>query len=255
MTALLATMRNAVAEAWANRGAFWAQVTVMIVNDVAWIAFWVLFFHRVDNVRGWDTGGVLLLLAILTTGAGIVLGLLANTRSIGRLVSGGEIDAALVLPVPTLPYLLVRRVNATNLGDVVFGVVLFVVAGHPTPSRVALYLVGVVSSAVLLTGFLVATGSLAFFLGRNDLGELSFHGMLLLSSYPVDVFGPVAKIVMYTVVPAAFVGAVPAKLMTSFDPLVALAMVGAAALFALLGWVTFTLGVRRYTSGALWTNA
>lgn len=255
MTALLATMRGAVAEAWANRGAFWAQVAVMIVNDVAWIAFWVLFFHRVGSVRGWNTDGVLLLLAVLTTGAGLVLGLLANTRSIGRLVSGGEIDAALVLPVPTLPYLLVRRVNATNLGDVAFGVVLFAVAGHPTPGRVALYLVGVVSSAVLLTGFLVATGSLAFFLGRDDLGELSFHGMLLLSSYPVDVFGPVAKVVMYTVVPAAFVGAVPARLMQDWDPLVALAMLGSAAAFALLGWATFSAGIRRYTSGAVWTNA
>lgn len=255
MNALLATMRAAVAEAWANRGAFWAQVAVMIVNDIAWIAFWVLFFHRVGSVRGWDTDGVLLLLAVLTTGAGLVLGLLANTRSIGRLVSGGQIDAALVLPVPTLPYLLVRRVNATNLGDIAFGVVLFAVAGHPTPGRTALYLVGVLASSVLLTGFLVATGSLAFFLGRDDLGELSFHGMLLLSSYPVDVFGPVAKVVMYTVVPAAFIGAVPAKLMESWDPLVALAMLGSAATFALLGWATFTAGIRRYTSGAVWTNA
>jgi ABC-2 type transport system permease protein len=254
MTALLATMRNALAEAWANRGAFWAQVTVMVVNDVAWVAFWVLFFHRVGTVRGWSTEGVLMLLAVLTSAAGIVLGLFANTRSLGRLVGGGEIDAALVLPVPTLPYLLVRRVNATNLGDIVFGFVLFLLAGSPDPQRLAVYVVGVVASAVLLTGFLVATGSLAFFLGRNDLGELSFHGMLLLSSYPVDVFGPVAKIVMYTVVPAAFMGAVPAKLMASFDPLVALGMLGASAAFALLGWASFRLGIRRYTSGAVWTN-
>ncbi|HEX8001284.1 MAG TPA: ABC-2 family transporter protein [Mycobacteriales bacterium] len=255
MNGLAMTMRNAVAEAWANRGAFWAQVTVMVVNDVAWVAFWVLFFHRVGTVRGWDAHGVLLLLAVLTTSAGLVLGLFANARSVGRLVSGGAIDAALVLPVPTLPYLLVRRVNATNLGDVLFGVLLFAIAGSPSPGRVALYLVGVVTSAVLLTGFLVATGSIAFFAGRDDVGELSFHGMLLLSSYPVDVFGPVAKIVMYTVVPAAFVGAVPAKLMASFDPWVALALVGSAAFFALLGWTVFNAGLRRYTSGAVWTNA
>jgi ABC-2 type transport system permease protein len=255
VNALAATMRNAVAEAWANRGAFWAQVAVMVVNDAAWIAFWVLFFHRVGSVRGWDTRGVLMLLAILTSGAGIVLGLLANARSIGRLASGGELDAALVLPVPTLPFLLVRRVNATNIGDILFGLVLFVVAGSPTPSRVALYLVGTVASAVLLTGFLVATGSMTFFLGRDDIGELSFHGILLLSSYPVDVFGPVAKIVMYTVVPAAFVGAVPARLMAEWDPWAMAALLGAAAFFAGLGWAAFNLGVRRYTSGAVWTNA
>lgn len=255
MNALAATMRNAIAEAWANRSAFWAQVGVMVVNDLVWIAFWVLFFHRVGDVRGWDTRDVLMLLAILTTGAGTVLGVFANARSIGRLAAGGELDAALVLPVPTLPFLLVRRVNSTNVGDILFGVVLFAVAGSPTPSRIALYLLGTVTSAVLLTGFLVATGSITFFAGRDDIGELSFHGMLLLSSYPVDMFGPVAKLVMFTVVPAAFVGAVPARLVQEFDPLAALAMVGAAAFFALLGWAAFSLGLRRYTSGALWTNA
>jgi ABC-2 type transport system permease protein len=255
VNALGATMRNALAEAWANRGAFWTQVSVMIVNDLAWIGFWTLFFHRVGEVRGWDTHGVLMLLAVVTAAAGIVLGVLANARSIGRLATEGELDAALVLPVPTLPYLLVRKVNTTNIGDIVFGVVLFAVAGRPTFERVGIFLVGVAAASVLLTGFLVATGSVSFFAGRNDVGELSFHGILLLSSYPVDVFGPVAKVVMYTVLPAAFVGAVPARLITSFDPVAAAVLVGAAALFAGIGWATFTAGLRRYTSGAVWTNA
>lgn len=255
MSALRATLRNAFAEAWANRSAFWAQIGVMVVNDLVWIAFWILFFRRVGDVRGWDTGNVLMLLAVVTTSAGVVLGVFANARSIGRLVVGGELDAALVLPVPTLPFLLVRRVNSTNVGDVLFGVTLFAATGSPTPSRVAIFLLGAVAASVILTGFLVATGSLSFFLGRDDLGELSFHGVLLLSSYPVDMFGPVAKVVMYTAVPAAFVGTVPARLLETFDPVAALVLVGAAAFFGALGWVTFRLGLRRYTSGAVWTNA
>jgi len=60
---------------------------------------------------------------------------------------------------------------------------------------------------------------------------------------------------LYTVVPAAFVGAVPARLVESFDPLVAAGSVGVALLFALAGWGAFTLGLRRYTSGATWTRA
>lgn len=253
--ALGSTQRAAFAEAWANRSAFWTQVTIMVVNDLAWIAFWLLFFDRVGTVRGWDARSVLLLLAVLTTGAGIVLGVFANARSIGRLAANGELDAALALPVPTLPYLLVRRVNATNLGDVAFGLLLFLVAGSPSWSRVLLFLFGVVVCAVLLTGFLVATGSLSFFAGRDDAGELSFHAMLLLSSYPVDVFGGAAKVLLYTVLPAAFVASVPARLMESFSLRTALVTAGVAVLFAALGWATFTLGLRRYTSGATWTQA
>lgn len=255
MRATAATARAALAEAWANRSGFWTQVSAMVVNDVAWVAFWVLFFDRVGSVRGWDVDLVLLLLAVLTTSAGIVLGPLGNARRIGVLAANGELDAVLALPVHPLAHVLVRRVDTTNLGDIAFGVALFAIAGDANPERAALYLLGVATAATVLTGFLVATGSLAFFAGRNDAGELGFHAVLLTAAYPVDVFGGVAKILLYTVVPAAFVGAVPARLVDSFDPAVAGASIGVALLFALAGWTAFTLGLRRYTSGAAWTRA
>lgn len=254
MRAVGATMRAAFAEAWANRVGFWTQMSAMALNDVAWIGFWVLFFHRVGSVRGWESGDVLLLLAILTSAGGVVLGLLANTRAIGRLAAQGELDAALALPVPPLAYLLVRRVEPVNIGDLAFGAVLFLLLGDLSPARVATYLLGVVVASAVLTGFLVTTGSLSFFVGRNDIGELSFHSVILFASYPVDVFGGVGKVILYTAVPAAFMGAVPARLVESFDPVLAGVALGVAAVFALLGWGTFTLGLRRYASGAVWTR-
>lgn len=252
---LSATLRAALAEAWANRRGFWTQVLAMVVNDIVWVAFWVLFFRRVGTIRGWDTSKLMLLMAVLTTSAGLVLGVLGNAKRIGRLAMDGDLDAALALPVPTLPYMLVRRIDTTNLGDIAFGLVLFAVAGHPTPARVAIFVLGVVTAATLLTGFLVALGSLAFFAGRNEAGELGFHAMLMFSNYPVDVFSGAAKALLYTVVPAAFVGSVPARLIDDFDVRLALTIVAVAVGFAAAGWALFTVGLRRYTSGAVWTRA
>ena len=254
MRAIAATMRGAFTEAWSNRAGFWTQAAAMVVNDVAWIAFWFLFFERVGSVRGWDGRGVLLLLAILTTSAGFVLGVFANTRALGRLAAEGELDAALSLPVPPLAYLLVRRVEPVNIGDLLFGLLLFVALGDLSPARVATFVLGVATATVVLTGFLVTTGSLSFFVGRNDVGELSFHSALLFASYPVDVFGGAGKVILYSVVPTAFMGAVPARLVESFDPKLAAASIAVAAAFAVLGWATFTLGLRRYASGAVWTR-
>ena len=255
MRALTATMRNAVAEALANRAALGSSMIVMIVNDVVWVAFWILFFHRVGNLHGWDGHRVLLLLSVITTAAGIALGVLANARRIGVMAVEGELDAVLTLPVPPLAYVLLRRIEPTNIGDFVFGVVLFTVTGHPTPERIAIFVVVVLLSATLLTGFLVLTGSLAFFAGRSEGSELGFQAMILLGSYPVDVFAGTARIVLYSVIPAAFVSSVPAKLIDSFD-LGALAWLAiVAGVFAIAGWMTFTAGLRRYTSGAVWTRA
>jgi ABC-2 type transport system permease protein len=249
------TMGNAFREAAANRAGFWTQVTTMVVNNLIWVVFWSLFFHRVGRLRGWDAHNVYLLLAFLCTSAGIVLGFLANTRAIGRMIADGELDAALALPTPPLLYLMVRRVNGINMGDVGFGIVLFVVAGNPTPTRTLIFVLGVVVAAIVLAGFLVAAGSLAFFAGRDDAGELGFHTMLLFGAYPVDIFGSSARLVLHTVVPAAFVAAVPARLVDHFDLTVALGFVAAAVIFGVLAVALFQAGLRRYTSGAVWTRA
>jgi ABC-2 type transport system permease protein len=255
MRGLLATIRAALLEVGAKRGALAAQMAVMAVNDIVWVAFWVLFFRRAGSIRGWTGDRVLLLLAVMTSSAGIALGVLSNARRIGVLAVEGQLDAVLSLPVRPLPYILLRRVEPTNIGDLVFGIVLFFAAGHPTPSRALVFVGVVLAAATLLTGFLVLTGSLAFFAGRSEGGELGFHAILLLGSYPVDVFAGAAKVLLYTVVPAAFVSSVPARLIGDFDATLAAELVAVAAAFATAGWATFTLGLRRYTSGALWTRA
>ena len=125
MRAITTTWATAWSEAWSNRRGFWTQVSLMFVNDTVWIVFWVLFFRRVGQVRGWDIGQVLVLFAVLTTSAGFVLGMMNNARRIGQLAADGELDSALSLPVPTLPHLLVRRIETLFVGDLFFGLAIF----------------------------------------------------------------------------------------------------------------------------------
>jgi ABC-2 type transport system permease protein len=253
--ATAATMRAAMAEVWANRASFWTQVVAMIVNDLAWVAFWVLLLHRVGPIRGWDVGRLLLLEAALTAAGGIVLGFCANAQRLGEMASGGGLDAVLALPVRPLSHLLARRIEATNLGDIVFGVVLFAVAGRPTPGRALVFVLAVLAAAVTLAGFLVATGSLGFFGRRREPGELSFHAMLLMAAYPADIFTGAPRLLVHSLIPAAFVATVPATLVDSFEWGTALTLLAAAALSAAAGITLFTVGLRRYTSGSLWTRA
>lgn len=242
-------------EAWSNRRGFWTQATAMVVNDLVWITFWLMFFRQVGEIRGWGQSEVLVLLAVLTTAGGIVLGILHNVRRLGQMVSNGELDAALALPVRPLPLILVRRVDPVNIGDIVFGLVLFFAFCDPTPQRTLLFGFGVVCATLVMTGFLILMGSLSFFVGRNESGELGFHAILLFAAYPVDVFGGVTKVLLYTVVPAGFVSGAPARLIREFDLTWALVTFGVSVLAMLIGWVAFERGLRRYTSGAVWIPA
>lgn len=255
MRPLLATSRAAFQDAIANRGALVSQMTAMIVNDAVWIVFWALFLDRTGDLGGWDLRGIMMLQAVLTTAGGIALGVTANARHLGAIATQGGLDSVLTLPTGTLGHVLLRRVEPVNLGDMVFGVSLFALFGNPTPGRVALFLLAVAASATILTSFLVLTGSLAFFAGRSETGELGFHSMVMLGSYPVDIFAGVAKVFLHAVIPAAFVSSVPARVVLDFDLGQALTLLGVAAVMAGLAVTVFRSGLRRYTSGALWTRA
>lgn len=255
MSLFLLTMRQAFREAWSNRRGFWTQVAVMVANNLVWIAFWVVFFRRVGSVRGWEATDVYVLLAILTTAGGIVLGLFHNVIGLGRMAATGELDAVLALPVRPLPHLLARRVSPVHLGDIVFGIVLFAGFCNPTPARTAAFVFGVSCGVLVFTGFMVVMGSLSFFLGRNESGELGFHAMVLFAAYPVDIFGGVTKTLLYTVVPAGFMTGAPVRIVQSFDVRWAAATVAVGVGLMVLGWVAFERGLRRYTSGAVWVDA
>ncbi len=250
-----ATLAAAWQEAWANRRGFWLQVGIMSVNDLGWIVFWAFFFGRVNDVKGWDFDRIMVLFAILATAAGIVLGLLNNSRRMGELASTGGLDAALALPTSPLVHALCRRVEATNVGDLFFGVGCFLILGQPTVERTLVFAFGVGCAVLILGGFLVAMGSLSFYTSPNEASDLGFHAMLLFANYPVDIFSGATKIFLYVVVPAGFVTSVPALLVDDFDLRWAAGMLCVALTVAFVGWLTFTLGLRRCTSGATWVAA
>ena len=230
----------------------------MMANDVAWVAFWVLFFRQGRHAaRLGHAQGAAALRDPERPCSGASLGLLANARRIGELVAGGGLDAALALPTNPLAYLLTRRVDTALLGDLAFGPVLFVVAGDPTPERAAVFVFGAICGTVVLVGFLVALGSVTLFAGgRGEQADLGFQAILIFASYPIDVFGGLTKLFLFTAVPAAFVTGLPTRLV------VELQLAGGRGrrrrrrpFFAIAAVATFTLGLRRYSSGALWTRA
>lgn len=253
MSTAVSTLRTALADARTNRASFLLQLTFMVVNDVTWVVFWGLFFHRVGTANGWTFDDVLIMFSLLTVIAGVGLGVFANCRRIGQLAADGALDEVLVLPLRPLGQLLTRRVEPTNLGDLVFGLLLFLIATHPTPERLLLFVLGVAAGSLVFVGFMVLLGALTMFVGgRGEQADIGFNALILLASYPLDFFGGPVKFMLFTIVPAAFLTGVPVSLFRHFDPLVALVLLAVGAAMALLAMTIFNLGLRRYTSGSLW---
>jgi ABC-2 type transport system permease protein len=91
--------------------------------------------------------------------------------------------------------------------------------------------------------------------GRGEQADLGFQAILILASYPLDIFAGATKLLLFTAVPAAFVTGLPSSLIDDFRWTTAGALIAAASLFVTLGAALFHLGMRRYSSGAVWTKA
>ena len=182
----------------------------MVVNDVTWVMFWALFFNAVGTVRGWDPDDVCMLFAILLTASGIAHRPARQRRKLGQLVGRRRDRRALALPLDPLPYLLAAgSTPPARRPDVGAGAV------RATPAtrrpRASPCSAGPRWPAPWLVGFLVSVGSLTLFVGgRGEQADLGFHAILILASYPLDMFGGATKVVLFTAVPAAFVTGLPA---------------------------------------------
>ncbi len=249
---MLAVFRAAVAEVLANRRALVVGVTTMVINDIAWILFWKLFFGRVGVIKGWHVDDVVLLFAISTTVVGLGIGFADNCRRIGAYIANGDLDEVLTLPIHPLKFLLFRRINVFTMGDLLFGLVVFFL-GEVTLERFVVYVAASIAGATVLVCFLATIGSLTFFLGgRGTQSDLGFHAVIVLASYPMDLFGGITKVLMFTALPAAFITGIPRELVNEFTVTNAAILI-AATLFAVIMMITvFNIGLTKYRSGSTW---
>jgi ABC-2 type transport system permease protein len=74
--------------------------------------------------------------------------------------------------------------------------------------------------------------------------------MVTFAIYPITLFDRMAKLILFTVIPAALIGAVPAEFTRQFTWQTLALLLGGAVVFLALAIVVFQLGLRRYESGS-----
>ncbi len=233
------------------RAAFLAQVVGMMLNNAVYFAIWVVFFDRFGEVRGWGIDDMVLLYAVVAVGFGLAAVLFGNAMTLADIVAGGGLDYYLALPRPVLLHLLANRSRYGGLGDVCYGLLTFGYFARGDLGALGRFALGATLSMVVFLAFMVLVQSLVFWMGSaSQLGAQSTNALLTFALYPISLFDGTAKFVLFTILPAAFVGSVPAALVRAVTwPVLAQAAAAAAVLLA-LALAVFHRGLRRYESGS-----
>lgn len=233
------------------RASFFTQIGGMAINDVCLIMLWVVFFSRFPDLQGWHIQDTFLLFAIGMTNFGLYRIIGGNAEEISRTIARGELDYYMTLPKNVLWQVSTAKSNISAIGDLVFGMVLFLFLVHSW-QQFAVYFLISSFSALILYNFVVVLQSMAFFFGNfEETAERIFSILLGMSLYPETTFSGVIKFMTFTLIPVFFINWVPVRLIQSFDWMQLLYMIGFWITSLAVAVFIFNWGLRRYESGNL----
>ena len=248
---LLALWKTNLAAAMEYRLAFISQSIGMILNDAVYFVVWIIFFDRFPSISGWQLTDMFLVFGISASAFGLAGLLFGNAFNLGDIIVKGRLDYYLSLPRPTLLHVLASRVVPSSFGDFLYGFISYFASGQFSPDGLGRFILGVVLATTVFVSFLVLVQSLTFWLGTGGVFTgMAINAIITFAIYPITLFNQTAKVILFLIVPAAFMGAVPAGFVKGFSwPTLGLMFLGAAGFLA-LAILVFHAGLRRYESGS-----
>jgi ABC-2 type transport system permease protein len=235
---------------FALRGAFWLQASFMVANNLLYFTFWWIFFDRFEEVGGWRVRDVAALYGVVAAGFGMAVVFAGGIRDLSRAIIEGDLDAFLTQPRSPLLHALTSKTSASGWGDLVSGFAFLMFSGLVEWRTAPVAVLAVLLSATVFVASGVILHSLAFWLGRIDnLARQMWDFLVTFSIYPRPIFSGALKLLLFTLIPAGFIGYLPVELVRNFQWSGLAAAVGGAVAYAGLAIAVFQAGLRRYESG------
>lgn len=248
---LLAVWRTNLESLMEYRVSFISQVLGMMLNNGIYFLVWVIFFDRFQSVQGWGLTDMFVTYGIVAAAFGLVSLFFGNAFNLGDIITRGRLDYYLSLPRPVLLHAVASRSVASGLGDISYGFLSYVASGTLSWESLLRFVLATLMAAVVFAAFLIIVQSLAFWIGSTSyISGIALNAMVTFAIYPITLFDTGARLILFTLIPAALMGAVPASFVRSFgwESLLQLLAGGLVLLAAAI--FLFHLGLRRYESGS-----
>ena len=235
---------------FARPGSAAFHLALMFINNLIFFIVWALYFDRFPDLRGWGRADVAMLYGVSAFAYGLVVALAGGMRDLGRAIADGSLDVHLGRPRHPLPSLLMSRSIPSGFGDVASAFPIWLWLGERSLGDLPLLvLLATAGGIVTLATVVVAQCAVFWWPAAVRLADQFWEVMVMISVYPQHVFGPAVRLVLFTVLPVAFVSQVPVEAVREADPLKALSVIAAAIVYGSLALVVFDRGLRRYASG------
>ncbi|MFI6394267.1 ABC transporter permease [Nonomuraea sp. NPDC050547] len=212
------------------------------------------------TLGSWSLAEIAFLYGLRLTAHALWLIPLSGLIGIEWIVRDGEFDRFLLRPLNPLVQLLAKDIGLGQVGDLLVGLTLLIIAGQQAgvswgPGLIVFCLASIVGGALVEASFFLALASLTLRMFHTFTLRIFIDDVFSrFGSYPMQIFGAPVQWVLTFVLPAAFVAYIPASVVLdktatlNVEPVIAYAS-------PLLGVVLFALAclfwgrqVRHYQS-------
>lgn len=230
---------------------FFLQLFGMLLNNGAFILFWLSLLGHTGALGGYQFTDVMFLWSIGPAAFGLAHAFCGNISRLGTMIQQGELDVYLLQPKDPQLHALISRTDVSAWGDVLYAVL--VISFLPGDGlKWGLFVLFSLSGAVIFTATYTLVHSLSFFWG-GSLGIFrAFQEFLLsFSLYPEKIFPQGLRWVFYTIIPSGFLVFLPLEVFKQGDFWLIPVILSGTLGYLALSVVVFRWGLRKYESGNL----
>lgn len=242
-----------LASAMAIRGAFVLQIVGMVVNDLAYIAVWLLFFGVFGNVNGWTSAETFALMGLGTMTFGLVFGFVGGTIRLPSIIANGKLDPFLLTPRNVLVRILTHTIDIPALGDFIFGaamLVIYAVLKGLSWGSIALLFGLVPAGAIITMSVSLMVACIIFFIPEDEgVSHRLFMVFLRPSQFPAGAYPDGLRMLFTFLIPSLLVTGLPIEVAQTQNVQMFLLIWALAFVWFGLSILTFTRALRRYESG------
>ena len=245
---LFLSMKYNVLREMLNKTSFLMNVLLMMLNNVSLIIQWVVLFSLKDDFNGYSFEDQMLTISLSTLTFGLTFLFFGGVDNIAGFIEQGALDKYLTKPKSVLISVLTSRTHISALGDLLFGLILFLIYFHK-PTEILLYILVSFLSFVIMLSFFITIHSITFwFIRFSDTVETLGSAYVSFGMYPRTIFDTSVKVIMHTIIPIGFSIYIPVMLFQEFSIIKLIILIVFAVLFFLFARFIFYRGLKRYTS-------
>ena len=234
-----------IKSAMAYKASFVVQALFMMVNNLFFLVFWG------GNDTSISFNNVLFLWGFSTVSYGIAYFFFGGMQKINEYIINGTMDSFLLQPKNVLLNVLTSKCIFSAFGDLLYGIIIALIAVKGNIGQFIFFLVISITGSVFFISTEVILRSLTVWLGDTKTIANRYIDMLLItfSTYPENIFKTGIKVLLYTIVPVAYLAYIPSRIIVDLNPILLIIIIIAQILYLVVAIKVFNKAIRNYESG------